>query len=761
MKKQLKKRPKRHSLLTRGKWWIRARWRWFRGLRWWQKTLLIGGPLVVVALIIPLLTYAYFAMTMGDIEHLMNRNNTGVVLKDIHGEVFYSTGNAEHRPLVPLDQISPYVKNALIASEDRNFYQHNGISLLSTLRAIYGYAFSGGGEFGGSTITQQLAKMTLLSSDRGFMRQYQAFSVALAIESRYSKDEILEMYLNAAYFGNNSFGIEQAAKNYFNKKPADLTLAESAMLIGLLPAPSTYSPVTGDAALAVSRQNEVLKRMIRENMITEEQRTAALTDKLAYQPVAIIKNDAPHFTEMALQELYSKYGEEVVERSGYQVTTTLDLTLQRNAVENVSKQIPYIQRMGGSNAGLIAIDPKSGEIRALVGSADYQNSQWGKVNMAITKRQPGSTFKPIYYSAALADGMITPATIIKDEPININGYSPQNATKRYYGDVTVRQALSRSLNIPSVKILQQYGVKNAVDTARKLGITTLGDSSQYGLSLAIGSAEVPLEQMANAYTAFANGGNLHDNTTIQSIQDKYSKTTYTHQTTSTQVVSAQGAYLISSILSDANSRSFMFGTSLNVGSKIVAVKTGTTDDNRDAWAIGYTPDIVVGVWVGNNDNTVMKSGGADMAGPIWRSTITTAIGNSNPSFAIPNGIVTRQVCYGTGALALSGGSNTYSEVFLASALPTESCNSVTTPPKQEEKQPEEDKPTTPVENNSTDSTGSGSSGSGNGSPGSTTPSGGSTNGNSSSGNNNGNSSGGGQSTTTPTSPTTPISPRPR
>jgi penicillin-binding protein 1A len=753
MKKQLKKRPQRHSLLTRSKWWLRARWRWFVSLRWWQKTILISGPIFVVALIIPLLTYAYFALTMGDIEHLMNRNNTGVVLKDIHGEVFYSTGNAEHRPLVPLNQISPYVKNALVASEDRNFYQHNGISLLSTLRAVYGYVFSGGGEFGGSTLTQQLAKMTLLSSDRGLLRQYQAFSVALAIESRYSKDEILEMYLNAAYFGNNSFGIEQAAKNYFNKKPADLTLAESAMLIGLLPAPSTYSPITGDAALAAGRQAEVLKRMVRENMITEQQRTVAIADKLSYQPAAVIKNDAPHFTEMALKELYDKYGEEVVERSGYQVTTTLDLSLQRSAVESVAKQMPYIQRMGGSNTGLVAIDPRSGEIRALVGSADYQNPQWGKVNMAITKRQPGSTFKPIYYSAALAEGMITPSTIIKDEPININGYSPHNATRRYYGDVTVRQALSRSLNIPSVKILQKYGVKNAVDTARKLGITTLGDPSQYGLSLAIGSAEVPLEEMTNAYTTFANGGNLHENTTIQSIQDKYSKTTFTHQPTSTQVLSTQGAYLISSILSDANSRSFMFGTSLNVGSKTVAVKTGTTDDNRDAWAIGYTPAIVVGVWVGNNDNTIMKSGGADMAGPIWRSTMATAIGDTNPSFTMPDGIVTRQVCYGTGALALSAGTNTYSEVFLASALPTESCNGVNPKPAEEKKQPEEEKPTTPVENDPTDSTGSGSTGSGNGNSNGTIPPGGGT------GNNGNNGSPGGGQSPTPIKPTTPTSPQ--
>lgn len=205
-KKRLLRRQ-RHSLLTRTKWWLRDRWRWFRSLRWWQKTLLIGGPLFLIVLVVPLLTFAYFALTMGDMEQVMNRNNTGVVLKDIHGETFYSIGTAEHRALVSLDQISPYVQKAVIASEDRGFYDHGGVSVLSTLRAVYGYVFSGGGEFGGSTLTQQLAKMTLLSTERGFLRQYQAFSVAVAIEQRYSKDEILAMYLNAAYFGNNSFGI--------------------------------------------------------------------------------------------------------------------------------------------------------------------------------------------------------------------------------------------------------------------------------------------------------------------------------------------------------------------------------------------------------------------------------------------------------------------------------------------------------------------------------------------------------------------------
>ena len=686
----------RHPLPRRIKWWLRDKWRWFRKLAWWQKSLLVGGPLVLVVLVIPLLTFAYFALTMGDMEYLMNRNNTGVVLKDIDGQVFYSTGTAEHRELVSLDQMSPHIKEALIASEDRNFYQHGGVSILSTLRAIYGYVFSGGGEFGGSTLTQQRAKMTLLSTDRGFLRQYQAFSVALAIEQRYSKDEILEMYLNAAYFGNNSFGIEKAARNYFNVTPAELTVAQSAMLVGLLPAPSYYSPIMGDAALGVRQQGEVLRRMVRAEFITEAERTAALEVELVYQPPAIIKNDAPHFTEMVLAELYDKYGEETVERAGYQVTTTLNLALQRKALEGVEQQIGYIQAMGGSNAGLIAIDPRSGEIRALVGSVDYQDETWGKVNMATTKRQPGSTFKALYYAAALADGVTTPSTVIRDEPINIGGYSPQNATRRYYGDVTVRQALARSLNIPAVKLMQQYGIANSIDAAKKLGVTTLDKSpGDYGLALAIGAAEVPLDQMTNAYAAFAAGGQIYGTTTVHAINDKHDTVIYERKAEATQAISSQGAYLISSILSDAQARSFMFGTSLNVAGKTVAVKTGTTDDNRDAWAIGYTPDIAVGVWVGNNDNTVMKSGGADMAGPIWRYTMQAAIGEGTSEFVAPSGVVQRYVCYGSGGLATQAGTNTYSEWFLATALPTSSCSATTRTEEQKPPEPEPE-PTPPV-----------------------------------------------------------------
>lgn len=639
-------------------------------MKWWQKALLILGPLLVFAIVVPLLMYAYFALTMGDMTQLMNRNNTGVVLLDKNGEKFFSTGTAEHRDIVPLDKISEPMKKAVIASEDKNFYNHSGVNILSTLRAVYGYVFGGGKEFGGSTLTQQLAKITVLSTNRGFLRQYQAMSVALAIEQRYSKDEILTMYLNTVYFGENAFGVEAAAKNYFGKTPAELTLAESSMLAGLLPAPSKYSPISGDLKLAKEHQAEVLKRMAATGAITESQKTEAQAISLSYRPRSQrVANDAPHFTEMVLAELYQKYGEEEVKRSGMQVTTSLDMKLQRTANQSVANRRAYLARMGGSNASVVAIDPKTFEIRALVGSVDYNNMQWGAVNMAITPRQLGSSFKPIYYAAALADGAITPSTQFKDEPINVSGYSPKNATRRYYGDVTARKALAWSLNIPAVKIMQQYGVGKSIQAARNLGIELGNDTVNKGLSLALGSAEAPLAQMTGAYATFANSGQRADQTTIREVKDKFNKVIYRHQLSLQRKMSAEGAYLISNILSDQNARAGMFGSSLSVNGKTAAVKTGTTDDNRDAWTIGYTPDMAVGVWAGNNDNSAMVNGGVNMAGPIWRSIMLEAIGQNNPTFVKPGGVVERSVCFNDGGLANFSGQGTYQEFFLSGHLP--------------------------------------------------------------------------------------------
>ncbi len=649
-------------------------------------------------IITPIATYLYYYNDIGDTERLLNRNNTGVALLDKNDKVFFSTGKAQHRDLVQLNNISDYTEDALIAAEDKDFYEHAGFDIFGIIRAMYTNVVARDIAGGGSTLTQQLAKNTLLTEQQTILRKYQELTIALAIEQRYSKEEILTMYLNSVFYGENSFGIEEAAKNYFGKKPSELTLAESAMLVGVLPAPSAYSPISGDPALAKERQTTVLTRMVRNGYITEAQKEAALAEKLTYaNQDSGIDNEAPHFTEMVLSELYEKYGEERVTRSGYQVKTTLDLDLQKKANQSVASNMAFIQANGGSNASLVAIDPKTGGIVALVGSADYANEKFGKVNMATTARQPGSSFKPIYYADALADGKITPVTVLSDTRTDFGNYVPLNADRTFRGNVTVRQALDWSLNIPAVKVMQKEGIDNAIDAAKKLNITTLGPSSNYGLSLALGSAEVPLTEMTNAYAAYANEGQQYDKFSIQSIENKYDQTIFTQDRKSHQAISTEGAYLISNILSDNQTRSRVFGTSLNVigtdgRTKTAAVKTGTTDDARDAWTIGYTPEISVGVWVGNNDNTIMNNGGSSMAGPIWREMMGKAIGSGSPSFVQPSGITKATVCTSVGTLT---------DVFLSSNVPKK-CSTEKKDEdskKDEEKQTEETPCTVPGKEN--------------------------------------------------------------
>ena len=664
----------------------KRRWVWFKNLSKKKKALLIIGPILAFLIVVPIATYAYYYNDIGDKERLLNRNNTGVVLLDKNGKAFFSTGRAEKRELVPLDQISDVTEDALIAAEDKDFYKHSGFDIFGIIRALYTNIVARGIEGGGSTLTQQLAKNTLLSEQQTILRKYQELVISIAIEQRYSKEEILTMYLNSVYYGENSFGIEEAADNYFGKKPSDLTLAESSMLIGVLPAPTAYSPISGDPELAKERQTTVLTRMVRNGYISEADKTGAQATELAYAPsTSGIDNEAPHFTEMVLAELYEKYGEEQVTRSGYQVTTTLDLELQKKANSAIESNMRYIQANGGSNASLVAIDPKTGGILALVGSADYTNEQFGKVNMATTARQPGSSFKPIYYADALASGKIATTTVIEDKKTDFGGgYSPQNADRKFRGDVTVRQALNWSLNIPAIKVLQKDGIASAISASEKLGISTLDSSADYGLSLALGSAEVPLTEMTNAYAAFANQGDRYDESSIRTIKNKYDQTLFSQSRTSTEAISTEGAYLLSNILSDNQTRSSVFGSSLNVTgtdgrTKTAAVKTGTTDDSRDAWTIGYTPEIAVGVWVGNNDNAIMDNGGAGMAGPIWRNMMGQAIGNSNPSFPQPSGVVKATVCTEIG---------TKTDVFLSSNVPKQCEAPKKEEPKQEEKKEE-------------------------------------------------------------------------
>jgi 1A family penicillin-binding protein len=674
--KVAKKPVKHHGKVVT---FISGRAKWFKGLSKPKKIAVIAGPILALLILIPIFTYVYFASAISNPDRLMNYNNTGVVLLDKNNEAFYSFGTADRGERLGLEKISDFTEKALISSEDKNFYKHGGFSFISILGALYANILSGDATgYGGSTLTQQLAKNTLLSNNQTVLRKYQELTVALAIEQNYSKDEILDLYLNSVYYGEGAFGIEAAAKAYFNKSAADLDLAESAMLIGVLPAPSSYSPISGNVEYAKERQATVLSRMVDNGVITQAEADAAETQTLAYAaPSDGINNTAPHFAEMVLSELYDKYGEERVTRSGFRVTTTLDTTLQKSANEAVAKQMNFIQRNGGSNASVVAIDPTTGSVRALVGSADYNNVDFGKVNMATTARQPGSSIKPLYYTEALQKGVINPATILNDKRTDFGGYVPLNADRKFRGDVTVRNAISQSLNVPSVEVMQKLGVNASVDALQRLGLSTINDSTDYGLSLALGSSEAKLTEMTNAYAAFANAGNQYDITTITKINDKYEKQIFSASTTSpTQVMGENAAFLISDILNDETARSPIFGTSLNTNGYDVAVKTGTTDEARDAWTIGYAKQLTVGVWVGNNNNTPMNNGGSSMAGPIWRSTITAGLkGQKNQPFTAPSGVERLRVCRSNGLIATGGGTDgTYQEYFMRTANPSGTCN---------------------------------------------------------------------------------------
>ena len=669
---------KRPGTVQRSRNFFRRHWQTFQGLSRRKKILLIATPIVAFLVLTPIITYLVLLRDISDPERLMNRNNTGVQLVDIHNEVFFSTGSNKALERLSLDQISDFTEKALIASEDKSFYQHEGFSVRAIMGAVYNNLTGAAG--GGSTLTQQLVKNTLLSSERSFLRKYQELFMAIAVEQKYTKDEILDMYLNSVFFGEGAFGIDEAAKVYFNKPASDLTLAESSMLIGLLPAPGAYSPINGDQEKAKQRQTYVLKRMVEDGMITSAEKDAALSEQLAYAEVKpVVYENASHFTEMVLNELYDKYGEEKTKRSGYRVMTTLDLAWQKQAESIISDRIAISASGGGRNAALVAIDPKTGAVRSLVGSVDYDDPVFGKVNMATTARQPGSSFKPIYFTEAIDQKVITAATVIQDEATDFGGYKPNNYDFKFRGDITVRNALAQSLNIPAVKVMEKLGVKEAISKAREMGIKTVDPDHDYGLSLALGAAEARPIDMTNAYAAFADGGRQHEVALIDHIENKYGETIFRHDAKSKRVQSSEASFIISDILSDNTARAPTFGSRLNIPGRDVAVKTGSTDDNRDAWTIGFTPSLAVGVWVGNNENEVMTAGGSSMAGPIWSKSMQAFLADTpKEEFSQPSSVKKALAC------TASGGS--YEEFFINGTVPDKNCKSTAPPPQQQEEE---------------------------------------------------------------------------
>lgn len=656
----------------------------FRQMSHKRRLFLVGWTVGSSLVVIGLATTVYFANSLGSKERIMNRNKTGLTLVDQANRPLYSFYDAHSSTYVPLENIAPVVKQAALASEDKDFYKHSGFSLSGVANAVYQNLRPGGLDNGGSTITQQLVKNALLSQQRSILRKYQELVLSIEIERRYSKDEILEMYLNSVYFGDGAFGIENAAQTYFGKSAKDLSLAEASMLIGVLPAPSTYSPVTGDPVKAKVRQDYVLQRMLEDKQIDATTQTSASNQTLSYAPPKTASQQrAPHFALMVKDELEAKYGEEKIARSGYVVKTTLNLDWQTIAENAVVSQVNRLASSNVSNGSAVVIDPKTGEIRALVGSKDWNNEAFGKFNIATSKnRQPGSSFKPLVYATGIEARDFSAATTLHDKATDFGGYSPKNYDLRYRGDVTLRRALANSLNIPAVEALQITGTSAVTQTAKNFGISTLKNNS-YDLSLALGTAPVSLVEMTNAYATFANGGNFNAYTTIDTITNKDGKQIFDHHASNRRVMSEGTSYIMSSILSDNTARSELFGSSLNLTrSRVAAVKTGTTEDYRDAWTVGYTPNLVAGVWIGNNDNSPMsRVAGSSGSGPIWKSIMQQILGTSpSEPFVVPSGLTSRSVCRSNGALAVSGGANTFTEYFLPGTLPATRCNQPTPRP---------------------------------------------------------------------------------
>jgi len=639
-----------------------------------------------VVAFVPIFTYFYFARDLKSPDSIMNRNDTGLILLDRNSEPFFRFYEAKQKTFVPLSGISKNAQLAIISTEDREFYQHPGFSLRGIARSFISNIRKNDVSQGGSTITQQLVKNALLTPKKSFLRKYQELVLAQEIERNYDKNEILAMYLNSVYFGAGAFGVEEASQVYFGKSAKDLTLAESSMLAAILPAPSKLSPITGDKQAAKTRQELVLENMVEQKYISPKEKEDALRQELVFKGSSDDFNKvAPHFALMVRDQLIEKYGEEQVSRSGFKIKTTLDLSWQKYAEEAVRNQVDKLAGSKVSNGGAVAIDAKTGEVRVLVGSKDWNNEIYGKFNIATAERQPGSTFKPLIYSAALEERAITSSTILKDEPTvftkDSSGvkflvpYAPENYDKKFRGQLLPRRALANSLNVPSVQVMDKLGVKKGLEYAARYGITTLRDPSNYGLSLVLGTAEVKLLELTNVYAMFANSGYKNDITTVLEIKDKSNTTIYTHKPNPQRVLSEEVSFIISSILSDQSARAEVFGTALNI-SRPAAVKTGTSQDYRDSWTIGYTPSLAIGVWVGNNNNVPMnRVAGSLGAAPVWRALMEKFLsGTRVEEFAQPSGLIALNVCKNNGLVLQEATSSAYTEYFIKGTQPTERCS---------------------------------------------------------------------------------------
>jgi 1A family penicillin-binding protein len=563
-----------------------------------------------------------------------------ILLYDVHGSI--------RRTKVPLNEISLYLRNATIAIEDPDFYQHHGVLPKAIARAIYTDITTGEllrGQ-GGSTITQQVVKNTLLTTDKTITRKVKEWILALKLERAFTKDQILEVYFNEAPYGGTLYGAEEASQSFFGKDAKDLSLAESAYLAAIPQAPTYYSPFGNHREGLENRKNLVLERMLQRGFATKAEYDVAKAEKVVFLDQASNGIKAPHFVFYVREYLEAKYGADQVQSGGLKVITSLDYNLQQKAEEIVKRRaLSNASQFNASNAALVAVDPKTGQILTMVGSRDYFDEKIdGKFNVATAYRQPGSSFKPFIYATAFGKGY-TEKTVLFDLKTQFSTscapnffettdicYSPDNYDNNFLGPMTLKDALAQSRNIPAVKLLYLAGIKESIATALRMGITSLADAGTYGLTLVLGGGEVSLLEMTSAYGVFANEGVRHSDTVILRIEDGKGTVLEEYKDTAgAQVISPEVTHMISDILSDDVARTPEFGvnSALVVPGHHVAVKTGTTNDYRDTWIIGYTPTLSVGSWAGNNDNSPMvKKIAGFIVAPMWNEFMQFALAST-------------------------------------------------------------------------------------------------------------------------------------
>lgn len=601
-----------------------------------QQLVLLGSIIGVgVLFILSFIVFLWFARDLPSPGKLSQSSQNATVFYDRDGHILFEMYKDKNRLPVAFSAIPDLLKKATISIEDKDFYKHGGISYMGIARSFVMLLLRREISGGGSTITQQLIKNVLLDSRQTTTRKMKEIILAFAVEGKYTKDQILEMYLNEAPYGGSFYGVGSAAKGYFNKEPRELTLLESAFIAGLPQSPSMYSPFIGVKDAWKSRTQNVLRRMREDGVITRKQETDALgaIPKLRFSSARMSIN-APHFVFYVKSQIEKEFGSKILDQ-GLKIKTTLSLDVQQKAEKIVKEEITAIKKYNVTNGAVTILDSQSDEILGMVGSYDYNDREYGNFNAATALRQPGSAVKPITYALAFERGY-TPATVLMDVqtvfPIKDQAdYVPVNYDGKFRGPTQLRFALANSLNIPAVKLVAMVGIQDFMQRADLMGLHTLAPTAanlnRFGLSITLGGGEVTLLDLTNAFAVFARGGVRKEPSSILEIRDANNKVIFkSHPSKETNVFSPEIAFLISHILSDNNARAAEFGLNsyLNVAGKTVAVKTGTTNDKRDNWAVGFTKQITVGVWVGNNDNSVMDpriASGETGASPIWHDLV--------------------------------------------------------------------------------------------------------------------------------------------